>query len=210
MSMRCATSSSTRRSSVLLLTSRLHSSKCWRLDHCGTLGKIPHQVFNCRAGPIHVEREPLVRHGHVDDSPRLQHPKQVLNGQERILAVFDEMVGNHEVLRAVSDRAEQFAVVDDVCFNERLSGQFDILAAKIRRRHPDRRTSRAPMKEPPAVDAGLQFRCPRREGTPPRPLHAFRGWFSTSCRAGESERRAASRNRCEGNRHLDGATSSSE
>ena len=52
----------------------------------------------------------------------------VFQGADRVGAVLDEVVGDHEVLRAVRERAQRLAVIHSVHARQGQGGEFGVLA----------------------------------------------------------------------------------
>ena len=71
-------------------------------------------VIEWRDLAITIEREPTVRHGHVDDAAGTKNAQMILERADRVLAVLDHVVCDHEIDRLVWETTERFAVIDDV------------------------------------------------------------------------------------------------
>ena len=72
------------------------------------------EVGGRRDGPILVECKSFVRNGQVKYPSGFQNAEMVCQRTDGILAVFDEVIGDDEILRAIRNSRERLAVVYNV------------------------------------------------------------------------------------------------
>ena len=63
--------------------------------------------------------------------PGFEHAQHVLQRADRVLAVLEEVIGDHELLDPVGDPPEALAVVEDVRLDERLAGELRVVLAEL-------------------------------------------------------------------------------
>jgi hypothetical protein len=81
--------------------------------------------------PVAVEGEPLVRHRHVKNPARPQYAEKRFQRPDRVLAVFEKVIGNDEILRPGADRFESLAVVHDINSDQLFVAQVRVLSAQV-------------------------------------------------------------------------------
>src|SRR5271163_1080711 len=60
-----------------------------------------------------VEREPLVRHRHKEQSAGAQHLEVSSNRADWVLCMFEEMIGDDEILAVGSEGRQFFPIIDN-------------------------------------------------------------------------------------------------
>jgi hypothetical protein len=78
-----------------------------------------------------VECEPPVRHRHIEHSAGAQHLEMPLNGANRILSMFEEMIGDDEILTIRFERGQFFSIIDDIHLYERQVVQFRVMTTQV-------------------------------------------------------------------------------
>ncbi len=80
---------------------------------------------------VAVKREAAVGNRHVDDAAGPQHAQVVLDRADRVLAVLDHVVRDHEVDASVRDARKRLTVVDDVRRDYLVPVELGIVLAKL-------------------------------------------------------------------------------
>ena len=92
---------------------------------------VAQQMCERRDRAVSVERETLVRHRHVENAARPQHAEERFQRSDRVLAVFEKVVGDDEILRPGADRFEPLAVVHDINLDQLFIAQVGVLSAQV-------------------------------------------------------------------------------
>ena len=94
------------------------------------------EMVERRDRPPDVETVMLVRHGQIDDAARARDPQEGSDRGDRILAVLEKMVCDHEIDGRVRYRGQAFAVVEDVDRDELAAGELRIVMPELLGRQP--------------------------------------------------------------------------
>src|SRR4051812_27535389 len=92
-------------------------------------------VGNGRDGPILVEGETFVGDGQEENALRLQYAEMVGQSPDGILAMFDKVIGDDEILRGIRDCRQQLPIIDDLHVDQVERRQFWIVFAQLRSTH---------------------------------------------------------------------------
>src|SRR5271170_2169934 len=78
-----------------------------------------------------VECVPPVRHRHIEHSAGAQHLEMPLNCANWILSMFEEMIGDDEILTIWFERGQLFSIVDDIHLYEGEVVQFRVMTTQV-------------------------------------------------------------------------------
>ena len=79
---------------------------------------IPDEVLEGSDRPVHIERVSLIGYGVVEHSSLADLAKMIADRPERVLRMFDHVVGDDEIKLTVRERRQLFPVIDDVNLHE--------------------------------------------------------------------------------------------
>jgi len=97
----------------------------------GPLMEIAPHMFEGGGRPVAIEGVTLVGKREVKNAIRFQDAEMIEEGANGVLAMFEEVIGNDEVLARVSNRGQFLAIVNNVHIDERLGGEFRVLISQF-------------------------------------------------------------------------------
>src|SRR5262249_30124335 len=81
------------------------------------------EMIECRARPIPIERQPLVRQGEKQCPSGAKNAIPLLQGSDRIGEMLEQVVGYHKVLAAIRQHRKRVSACDDIGVNECIAAQ---------------------------------------------------------------------------------------
>jgi hypothetical protein len=92
---------------------------------------IGQQMSQRRDRPIAVERIAHVGHGQKQDALFAQYAEKVQEGAEWILAVFEEMIGDQEILGRIRNPCQPLPVIHDIDPDQLVIGKVGVLPVEF-------------------------------------------------------------------------------
>src|SRR5262245_44924212 len=89
------------------------------------------KVRQGRDRPLPIERLPLVRQRQIQNAARSQDAEHVLERTDWVLAMFQKMISDDEILTAIGETAQPLAVIYHFDFDKPRAPQLGIMLAQL-------------------------------------------------------------------------------